>query len=135
MTGRTILLGLSLTAIATYACGGDDTTAPDRPPNVTIASPADSSVFELDALITFQGSATDPDGAAIDSLVWSSSRDGRLGAGSPLVRSLSLGGHVIRLRAYADDGGTGEASVFVSVELPGGPLFGVFDVEDHLAIR
>jgi len=120
MTGRTFILGLSL-AVAGYACGGDDTTGPERPPAVTIASPADSSVFELDALITFQGSAVDPDGAAIDSLVWSSSRDGRLGEGSPLVRSLSLGDHRIRLRAYADDGGIGEAFIFVSVEQPGAP--------------
>jgi hypothetical protein len=109
-----------LYCIAYVLCAcGDDTTAPDRPPEVTIAAPADSSVFEPDELITFQGSATDPDGAAIDSLVWSSSRDGRLGEGSSVIESLSLGGHQIRLRAYADDGGSGDATISVSVELPG----------------
>jgi hypothetical protein len=119
MTRRSALFLLSVAAFAGLACGGDDTTGPGRVPDVTIVSPADSSVFEPDELITFQGSASDPDGAVIDSLVWTSSRDGRLGEGASLVETLSLGGHQIRLRAYADDGGTGDATVFVSVEQPG----------------
>ncbi|MGD8867422.1 MAG: hypothetical protein PVI01_07320 [Gemmatimonadales bacterium] len=120
MTGRTVLLGLCAAASVICACGGDETTAPDRPPEVTIAAPADSAVYEPNELITFQGSASDPEGAAIDSLVWTSTRDGRLGEGSPLVGTLSLGGHMVRLRAYAEDGGTGDAAVFVSIEEPGG---------------
>lgn len=120
MTGRTVLLGLC--AATSIFCGcGNENTAPDRVPEVTIAAPADSSVYEPNELVTFQGSASDPDGAAIDSLVWTSTRDGRLGEGSPLVRTLSLGGHMVRLRAYADDGGTGDATVFVSIEQPGAP--------------
>lgn len=119
MIGRTVLLGFCIAASVVCGCGDDESTAPDRVPEVTIVSPADSSVYEPNELITFQGSASDPDGAAIDSLVWTSSRDGRLGEGSPLVKPLSLGGHMVRLRAYAEDGGTGDTTVFVSIEEPG----------------
>jgi len=122
MSRRTAFLALSLFAFTGYACGGDDTTAPERGPEVSIASPPDSNVSEPGELITFRGSASDPDGAAIDSLVWSSSRDGRLGEGASVVGALfTVGEHSIRLRAYADDGGTGDAFVLVRVKLPGAP--------------
>lgn len=118
MTGRTVLLGLCTATSVVCGCGNDETTAPDGAPEVTMAAPADSSFFEPGELITFRGSAYDPDGAAIDSLVWTSSRDGRLGEGSWIVRDLSLGGHTIRLRAHADDGGIGDATAFVTVREP-----------------
>jgi hypothetical protein len=107
-------------AFAVSACDGDDTTAPAFPPEVSITAPDDGSTYDVSDVITFRGAATDPDGGAIDSLVWTSSLDGRLGTGSPLTVTLSVGTHIVTLRAYDDEGASGQA--FVSVDIVAPPL-------------
>ncbi len=91
---------------------------PDQHPTVTITSPADGSTFNEGALITFQGSATDPeDGDLTDSsLVWTSSIDGQIGTGESFARSdLSLGTHTITLTATDSHGAKGTASITIII--------------------
>ncbi len=66
----------------------------------TITSPVDGSEFTVGDTITFRGTGSDPeDGTLIgSSLVWSSSRDGRIGTGTSVSTSgLSEGSHTITL--------------------------------------
>ncbi len=114
-----VIASVVATAFAVSACDGDDTTAPEFPPEVSITAPDDGSTYDVSDAITFRGAATDPDGGIIDSLIWTSSVDGRLGAGSPLTVTLSVGTHIVTLRAYDDEGASGQA--FVSVDVVGPP--------------
>jgi hypothetical protein len=96
---------------------------PVPPPVAVITAPANGSVFDEGSAITFSGSATDHTGAPItgDALVWTSSRDGELGRGASITRSLSVGDHVIRLAATDADGRTGTTTVGIIME-PSGPV-------------
>jgi hypothetical protein len=88
------------------------------PPSVTITAPTDGHHFLAADLITFEGTASDPDGGEIDSLVWTSNVDGRLGAGSPLMVNLSPGTHTITLTAYDDEGASSSTSISVTATAP-----------------
>lgn len=70
--------------------------AVNDPPVIAVTNPVDAAVFGETANIAFSATATDvEDGNIAANVQWSSDRDGGLGAGSNLVRNLSLGAHVI----------------------------------------
>jgi subtilisin family serine protease len=99
------------------AAVGDSPPPPeDRPPAVSIVSPATGSSFPAGTNITFQGTAIDPeDGNIAASLLWTSSRDGQIGTGASFTRTLSSGGHVITASIVDSGGNIGSASSSVTV--------------------
>jgi Calcineurin-like phosphoesterase len=80
--------------------------AGDRPPELSLTSPAAGAVFAAGDPIPFAATATDvEDGDLSAAVVFTSDLDGPLGSGSPLVRSdLSPGLHQIGA-AVTDSGG------------------------------
>jgi hypothetical protein len=72
----------------------------NRPPEVTITSPADGSSFPRGRVsVSFAAAVSDPDGDPI-TVNWSSNLDGNLGNGTSLSRSnLSFGEHTITATA------------------------------------
>lgn len=134
---RASVLGLALTT-GTLATGcADDPVAPavaadttavafarrssraNDAPVATIVSPDSGARFAKGASITFTGSGSDREDGALggSSLVWRSSRDGRLGTGRQLARSnLSVGTHTITLTATDSRGATGTDSRSIVVE-------------------
>lgn len=80
----------------------DDKKTANNMPIAQIVSPAASSTYTLNNSITFTGSATDTEDLSIagNSLVWTSSIDGKIGTGSNFTTSgLSAGTHQITLTA------------------------------------
>ncbi len=78
-----------------------------KSPAVTLTSPADGATFYPAQLVTFQGSAYDPEDGQLSGsdLTWSSDVDGNLGTGTMTSTvNLSTGEHTITLRA-TDSGG------------------------------
>ncbi len=76
-------------------------------PVVTITSPADGASVEAGTSISFAGRATDvEDGNLTTALIWTSDRDGRIGAGGSFARTLTTGTHRITASATDSDGGT-----------------------------
>ncbi|MEO8334225.1 MAG: PKD domain-containing protein [bacterium] len=74
----------------------------NRPPSVSISSPAPNASVAAGTSVTFSGSATDPEDGVLSgtSMVWTSSRDGQIGTGvSFATTSLSIGAHIITLTA------------------------------------
>jgi hypothetical protein len=87
-------------------------------PSVTITNPVGGSVFAAGALVTFTGSATDPEDGPLmgASLVWTSSQDGLIGTGGAFGTStLSVGVHIVTLTATDSDGRTGTATVTFTI--------------------
>jgi subtilisin family serine protease len=77
---------------------------PNTPPEVTITSPPDGSVFTSGTLISFSGVATDTqDGDITESLVWASVIDGLIGRGGSFSFVLNEGEHIVIAQA-ADSG-------------------------------
>ena len=75
--------------------------------NILILSPLDQDSFAYGELITFQGSAQDPDEGILtgESLVWTSSRGDTMGTGEIFTTStLSSGTHIITLTATDSNG-------------------------------
>ncbi len=93
-------------------------------PRVSIASPTDNQELFYHFPYTFSGSAVDErDGnLSQDQLVWFSNLDGEIGRGlSIIVSSLSVGEHVITLRATDSEGWLGEMSRTITVISPHAP--------------
>ena len=88
-----------------------------RPPEVTIDSPADGSVFLVGSTISFGGSATDAeDGSLSGTIAWSSDLDGDLGSGASVsVGGLRLGIHQITARVTDSDGLSDSASILIEM--------------------
>lgn len=85
-------------------------------PVVLIMSPRDGDTFKKDELVSFSCIAGSiPDVILRDSsIVWTSSRDGQLGAGSPLVLgSLSAGVHTINVTAT----NSGDRQAYASIRI------------------
>ncbi len=115
--------------VAALACKG--TAAPlgpppgNQPPVVTIASPAANLVVVAGAAVTLAGSATDVEDGDLagGALTWSSSRDGALGSGDTVVTAaLTIGVHVVTLRATDHQGAFGEATRTLTVTDTGATL-------------
>jgi hypothetical protein len=111
--------GAPLLHVEYLGAGGSTNTAP----TVAIASPANGSVVLTGALVTFSGSASDPeDGNLGAALAWTSSLDGAIGSGPGFSRAnLSAGTHVIVASATDPDGATGSAQVTLHVDPAGLP--------------
>ena len=90
-------------------------------PTPVISLPVNGSTFFVGQLIGFRGTATDPDEDASGLLLsWSSSRDGALGTGGEISRTLSQGDHVITLQATDQFGASAATSISITVNPPGG---------------
>jgi extracellular elastinolytic metalloproteinase len=105
--------------------GGSDsvvvTVAPNTPPTVTISAPADGSVFDEGASISFAGSASDSqDGDLTGGLAWTSSLDGAIGSGGSFSATLSVGTHTIQA-SVSDSGGLGGSDSVVVTVAPNTP--------------
>ena len=98
--------------VVTYRQGTSQNTAPQ----VSIATPLDGATFSAGQAIDFSASADDgEDGDLSASLQWSSDRDGVLGSGASLSRSLTVGSHRISATVTDSGGLSAAASVQVSV--------------------
>ncbi len=87
-------------------------------PIISINTPSDGSDFALDALITFGGTATDPeDGDISTDIEWTSSRDGFLGqfASGTMLSPLSEGTHLITAQVADSAGGVSSDSITIEV--------------------
>ncbi len=111
-------------------------TTGNAPPTVNITSPADrSSATETD-MVTFQGTATDPEDGPLSglALAWSSDVDGPLGIGEAIDRDdLSLGRHVISLTAADSEGLARSTSVTLDV-LPNTPPVPTIDAPPDVSM-
>ena len=94
------------------------TNATNQPPFVQIILPQNGSSFYEGQMISFSGSAIDPEDGVLtgNSLQWSSSIDGNFGNGTSLdYNALSLGSHIITLVATDSLGATGSASIVINI--------------------
>ena len=128
-TFSTALLSIgshTITASVTDSDGGshsDDITVivnANTAPSVTIDTPADGSLYQLDDSISFTGSANDTeDGDLTSGLSWNSSIDGAIGSGGSFsTAGLSAGTHTITASATDSHGENGSLAISVTVNDP-----------------
>ncbi len=89
-----------------------------KPPQVHVDLPAEGTIIDQGAPLVFEGVGTDMEDGPLSgsSLAWSSDKDGSLGNGELLITSsLSVGDHLLTLRASDSSGSTAAASVHVTV--------------------
>ncbi|MDB4891615.1 MAG: peptidase and in kexin sedolisin [Gemmatimonadetes bacterium] len=94
------------------------TIVANQSPSAVIASPANNSTYLLGSSVSFAGAASDPEDGTLSgaSLVWTSSRDGRIGTGSAISTStLSAGLHTVTLTATDSRGATRVATISVMI--------------------
>ena len=103
---------------ATVTSGAGGNTAP----TVTITSPANGTSVAEGTSLSFRGSASDAeDGDISNRINWTSSRDGALGAGAAIAKTLTVGAHTITAQATDDGGLTANSSINLTVTAkPGG---------------
>lgn len=110
-------------------------------PIVQITAPSNNTSFITASDITFTGTASDAEDGVLsgNSLAWYSSIDGLIGVGGPVLTTLSIGNHLIRLTATDSSGTTSQASISITVDdiprktgwtiLPDAPFsFGLYGV-------
>src|SRR5581483_1174826 len=87
---------------------------PNVAPAITITAPPSGASVAIGTPVTFQATATDDFDLGLGARVhWTSSRDGALGDGAPLVAPhLSLGSHVVTASVADSDGASASATVF-----------------------
>ncbi len=90
----------------------------DAKPTITIFGPANASVYDLGASITFTGNATDAeDGNLTSTMKWSSSINGQFGTGGSVsVGTLTSGVHTISASATDSKGVTGARTRTIVVD-------------------
>jgi hypothetical protein len=113
------VLHLGIIIIAVFGSCSDDTSQPNKIPIVEITYPIDSSIFNEDDDITFASISGDEEDGSLsdDSLVWTSSINGRIGIGRSISRNnLSSGTHTITLTATDSQGATGSNSVAITIK-------------------
>lgn len=94
----------------------------DFPPTVTINSPANGSTYSSGAVISFQGSATDPENGNLSaSLIWTSNVSGQIGTGASFSRTLTAGAHTITASVTDPGGNVVRQSVSITVGSPSSP--------------
>ncbi len=98
-------------------------TVTPTPPTVTILQPRDGTTVLVATGATFSGTAQDPtEGDLSSAIVWTSSRDGRLGSGRSLgVPTLSEGTHVISAAARDANGLEGRAQITITARVGNAP--------------
>ena len=88
----------------------------NRPPQLSVLSPAAGSHYMADETVTLQASATDlEDGDIGPSIQWTSNVDGALGSGTRLSKTLSAGAQV--LTVTVTDSAAAAATVSVAFEV------------------
>ncbi len=90
----------------------------NQPPTASITSPTGGASFAVGETVTFTGSGADHEDGDLTgaALIWSSSLDGQIGAGTSFTRDdLSLGTHTITLTVEDTDGATATAAVTITV--------------------
>jgi hypothetical protein len=89
----------------------------NTPPVVTIASPADGSLFTPCDTVSFAGTAADTeDGDLSAGLSWTSSLDGAIGTGASFsLAGLSLGSHTITASVTDPGGLSGSDTISITV--------------------
>lgn len=104
-------------SLATFSSCSDD--GPDKDPSLTIESPTDGASFTVGAEVQLVAQLEGLDTARA---VWSSDRDGVLveadfeaGQSRETVDALSLGAHVLTLKAVVDGKEVADASVAITV--------------------
>jgi len=99
------------------------TVVVDRPPVVTIGSPADGAVlFTAAGPITFAATALDAeDGDLGSALAWTSSLDGPFGTGASVSRALGVGLHTVTATVTDADGVSSQARIRLHVRAPNAP--------------
>ncbi|TMA52003.1 MAG: DNRLRE domain-containing protein, partial [Deltaproteobacteria bacterium] len=92
-------------------------------PTVTIAAPADGSVFFLHDGITLTAHASQADDGELSSRIrWTSSRDGALGTGATIAASgLSVGLHTVTAAVTDSAGLRGQEQTTLRVRAPNAP--------------
>jgi len=89
-----------------------------QPLQVQITSPREGQVYEQGDIITFSGSAQDPEDGdlAASALVWTRGNGQTIGMGTTFTtNNLPVGFHVITLTATDSQGNTSQASVSIEV--------------------
>lgn len=114
LSTRLTIFALSIIGVVAASACQDSSGPGASAVAVSITEPADGSRFLDDGNV--QLSATVSSGGPVDSLVWRSSHDGRLGAGATIVaQGLSVGPHVISATAFAS-GTRDSATVSIRIE-------------------
>ena len=85
-------------------------------PSVAITSPLGGTSAAEGTPLSFSGSASDSeDGNLSPGMVWTSSRDGKIGTGASFARVLTVGTHTITASVSDSDGQTASRQVSVAV--------------------
>ena len=117
---KPIYIILVLCLIFICSCDGrTEHLATNTPPTVNISDPVDGGIFGAGSAITFKGSALDPEEGELaeESLEWTSNLDGQLGKGGLFVRnSLSVGTHIITLKAIDSEDSPGSATISITIK-------------------
>jgi len=92
-----------------------------NPPTVSITTPVNGDSFDESILVSFQGTASDPeDGVLTASISWNSDFDGAFGLGGSLsMSSLATETHVITASITDSDGNTSTDSITITVSPAG----------------
>ena len=91
-------------------------TAPSTAPSVSIETPVNRTTVPSARAVIFSGLARDAeDGDLTSRIVWTSSRDGRIGTGGLFSKQLSVGTHTITASVTDSKGTTRTAQVIVIV--------------------
>jgi Flp pilus assembly protein TadG len=99
------------------------TINPKTPPVVTITTPANGTIFSMNASITFSGTALDTkDGIMNDQLVWKLADGTVIGTGATFNTTLPAGNYTVTASATDSDGLTGSASVTFQVKTGNPPV-------------
>ncbi|MBK7949336.1 MAG: DUF1929 domain-containing protein [Deltaproteobacteria bacterium] len=124
-TGIPTLLPAERALLAAYLEQIDDaeTTAPNAQPVVVVTGPADGASAPAGIPIDLTAEATDAEeGDLTGAIVWSSDRDGVLGAGGSLqVNGLSVGTHVLTAAVTDYENATGQDSISFTILVNLGP--------------
>jgi len=114
-----VVISMSLLLAACSGGGGGsggDTS--NSAPTAAITAPAAGSVYPENSSISFSGTGTDSEDGALGgtALEWSSSKDGTLGTGTPLVvTTLTTGNHTITLKVTDSGGKTDMDTISIMV--------------------
>jgi hypothetical protein len=129
----------TITLTATDPAGGSDTAQvaidimDNQPPSATITAPLDGAQYLAGASIELSATATDPEDGSLSggAFTWSSSLDGDLGAGSPLMTTaLSVGSHTLTVTAADSRGLEGTDAISVTVIANGVPTASISQPAD-----
>jgi hypothetical protein len=119
------LVNPAATECCVGATGGSLTSEPPRTavsapataaPVVTIETPVDRATFAVGTTVIFSAVARDvQDGDLSARIVWTSSRDGRVGTGRLLHKELSAGTHMITASVTDASGRTGSTQITILI--------------------